>query len=175
MADARITARLRGERHEFASGWDAAMQIVRLALQTDAFLAQIAYRAKARMQALGIPLLPRIAHRVAVMTAQVSIGDPVVVQPGVYIVHGQVVADGLMEIRSGTVLAPWVTLGLIPPELVGPTIGPYAHIGTGARVLGNVRVGVQARVGANAVVLDDVPDGATAVGIPARVVGAPVP
>ena len=31
-------------------------------LQADAFLAQVAYRAKARMQALGVPLLPRIAH-----------------------------------------------------------------------------------------------------------------
>jgi serine O-acetyltransferase len=69
------------------------------------------------------------------------------------------------------VLFPWVTLGLIGPELTGPTIGPRAQIGSGARVLGNVHVGADARVGANAVVLQDVPDGATAVGIPAGIVG----
>jgi serine O-acetyltransferase len=104
------------------------------------------------------------------MTAQVSIGDPVVMQPGVYIVHGQVVADGLVEIQSGAVLFPFVTLGLIGPDIVGPTIGPGAQIGSGARVLGRVRVGADARIGANAVVLEDVPDGATAVGVPARIV-----
>ena len=62
--------------------------------------------------------------------------------------------------------------GLIGPELTGPTIGPRAQIGSGAQVLGKVHVGADARVGANAVVLDDEPDGATAVGVPARVVGA---
>jgi serine O-acetyltransferase len=148
------------------------LQVVRLMLQADAFVAQVAYRAKARMQALGVPFLPRIAHRIAMVTAQVSIGDPVIVHPGVYVVHGQVVADGIVEIHPGAVLFPWVTIGLIGPELAGPTIGPGAQIGSGARVLGKVHVGAGARVGANAVVLEDVPDGATAVGAPARVVGA---
>ena len=92
-------------------------------------------------------------------------------QPGVYIVHGQVVADGITEIHSGAVLFPWVTVGLIGPELTGPTIGPRAQIGSGARVLGKVSVGADARIGANAVVLQDIPDGATAVGVPARIVG----
>jgi serine O-acetyltransferase len=172
LADARITARLRGDTSEFASGPGAVLQVFRLILSSDAFLAQVAYRAKARMQALGIPFLPRVAHWVAMTTAQVSIGDPVVIQPGVYIVHGQVVADGLVEIQSGAVLFPFVTLGLIGPDIVGPTIGPGAQIGSGARVLGRVRVGADARIGANAVVLEDVPDGATAVGAPARVVSA---
>jgi serine O-acetyltransferase len=42
-------------------------------------------------------------------------------------------------------------------------------IGSGARVLGPVSVGDGAQIGANAVVLQDVPPGATAVGVPARV------
>jgi serine O-acetyltransferase len=73
-------------------------------------------------------------------------------------------------VRSGTVIAPWVTVGLRAPELIGPTIGPNASLGTGAKVLGAVRVGAGASVGANAVVLSDVPDGATAVGVPARAI-----
>jgi serine O-acetyltransferase len=170
VADARITARFRGERAEFRSPLDTTLQVFRLMLQTDAFFAQAAYRAKARMQALRIPLLPRIAHWIAMSTAQVSIGDPVVVHPGVYIVHGQVVVDGITEVHSGAVLYPWVTVGLVAGQYVGPTIGTRAQIGSGARVLGPVLVGADARVGANAVVLEDVPDGATAVGVPARIV-----
>jgi serine O-acetyltransferase len=43
-------------------------------------------------------------------------------------------------------------------------------IGSGAKILGNVRIGRYASVGANAVVLSDVPDYSVVVGLPARVV-----
>jgi len=171
VADARITAGYRGERDEFRSRTDAAVQMLRLAWMSDAFLAQALYRAKARMQALGVPLLPRLAHRLAMAIAQVSIGDPVVVQPGVYIVHGQVVVDGLVEIDRGAMLFPFVTIGLRAGDFRGATIESDVSIGTGAKVIGPVRIGVGARVGANAVVVDDVPAGTTVVGAPARAVG----
>ncbi|MGH2514093.1 MAG: serine O-acetyltransferase, partial [Ktedonobacterales bacterium] len=45
----------------------------------------------------------------------------------------------------------------------------------GARVLGGITIGDGAQIGANAVVIDDVPAGATAVGIPARVIPAKTP
>jgi serine O-acetyltransferase len=51
-----------------------------------------------------------------------------------------------------------------------PRIGGHVDIGAGARILGGVVIGDHARIGANAVVTRDVPAGATAVGIPARVV-----
>src|SRR5436305_9141013 len=92
VADARVTALYRGERHEFRSAFDTLGQIVRLAWVSDAFLAQALYRTKARLHALGVPILPRLCHRLAMAIAQVSIGDPVVMAPGVYIVHGQFVA-----------------------------------------------------------------------------------
>jgi serine O-acetyltransferase len=168
IADAKITAAFRGERHEFRSTADALGQALRLACVSDAFLAQALYRLKARMQSRGIPILPRVAHRLAMVIGQVSIGDPAVVQPGVYIVHGQVVIDGVVEIGSGTVISPFVTIGLRGGDIIGPTIGSRVSIGTGARVLGNVRVGERAKIGANAVVLDDVKEGTTVVGIPAR-------
>ena len=53
-----------------------------------------------------------------------------------------------------------------------PTIGERVDIGCGACILGGVTIGDGSRVGANAVVLIDVPPGATAVGVPARIVGA---
>jgi serine O-acetyltransferase len=167
-ADARLTAMYRGERHEFRSRLDAAAQMARLAWVSDAFLAQALYRAKARMQALGVPVLPRLAHRLAMASAQVSIGDPVVVHPGVYIVHGQVVIDGLVEIHSGVVIAPFVTIGLRAGDHRGATIERGVSIGTGAKVIGAVTIGAGATIGANAVVVHDVPPGTTVVGAPAR-------
>ena len=168
LADAAVTARHRGERDVFRTRLDAAAQVVRLAWTSDAFLAQALYRAKARLQALGVPLAPRVAHRLAMALGQVSIGDPVVVHPGVYVVHGQVVVDGLTEIGPGAVLAPFVTIGLRAGDLRGPTLERDVHVGTGARVIGPVRVGAAATIGANAVVVDDVAPGATVVGAPAR-------
>ncbi|MEJ7585476.1 MAG: hypothetical protein WKF43_15670 [Acidimicrobiales bacterium] len=169
IADARVAARHRGERHEFRSRADGALQVLRLAVVTDAFFAQCCYRAKAHCQARGIPVLPQLLHRLAMATGQICIGDPVVVQPGVYIPHGQVVIGGVTEVGRDVVLDPFVTLGLRAGRIRGPSIGRSATIGTGARVIGRVRVGEHARVEANAVVIADVPDGVTVAGIPARV------
>jgi len=170
LADAKVAAASRGERFQFDSKLDGMLQAMRLMLTTDAFLAQAAYRAKARLQALGIPVLPHLFHRIAIVTGQISIGDPVLMHPGVYIPHGYVVVDGFVELKRGTILSPWVTIGLIGTSFVGPTIGPRARIGTGAKVLGQLNIGTGARVAANAVVLNDVDDNMTVVGNPARTV-----
>jgi serine O-acetyltransferase len=170
VADARITAERRGEELPVGSRWAMARAMVRLAGASDAYLAQVCYRAKVSLQVRDVPVLPWVAHRLAMVTAQVSIGDPVLVEAGVYLPHGQVVIDGLVDIGAGTAISPWVTIGLLVGSFQGPTIGADVRIGTGAKVLGPVVVGDGARIGANAVVLDDVPPGATVVGAPARVV-----
>jgi serine O-acetyltransferase len=51
-----------------------------------------------------------------------------------------------------------------------PTLGRGVVVGAGAKLLGPILVGDGARVGSNAVVVKDVPAGATAVGIPARII-----
>lgn len=51
-----------------------------------------------------------------------------------------------------------------------PTIGNRVVIGVGAKILGDVRVGDGAKIGGGSVVLGDVPENATAVGVPARTV-----
>ena len=166
--DASANALFRGERHEFRSPLDAVLQVLRLCWVSDAFFAQVLYRAKASMQVREIPVLPRIAHKLAMRTAQVSIGDPVVVKPGLYVIHGQIVIDGIVEVGPGAVIAPWVTIGLRAGNVQGATIEHGVHIGTGAKVIGPVRIGARAVVGANSVVVDDVAAGATVAGVPAR-------
>jgi serine O-acetyltransferase len=168
LADALITMQYRGEGKNFTSPLDALRHIIRLAWCSDAFLGQILYRVKTRMLARGIPLAPRIAHRLAMTLAQISIGDPVVVEPGIYIVHGQVVVDGLVRIGAGTVLGPFVTIGLRAGDFNGPTLERGVQVGTGAKIIGPVRVGAGAQIGANAVVIHDVDPGDTVAGVPAH-------
>ena len=63
-----------------------------------------------------------------------------------------------------------VTIGTGGKKPGVPTLGGHVDVGAGAKILGGVIIGDHAKIGANAVVLDDVPAGATAVGIPATVV-----
>jgi serine O-acetyltransferase len=63
-----------------------------------------------------------------------------------------------------------VTLGVGGPIPGAPTLDGHVDVGAGAKILGGVRIGDHARIGANAVVLRDVPAGATAVGVPARII-----
>ena len=167
-ADARMVASNRNERHEFRSTLDGLLQAIRLIWVSDAFGAQVLYRFKVWSEVHRLPVLPRVLHRLAMMTAQVAIGSPVVIGPGLYVVHGQIVVDGIAEIGRGVEIAPFVTIGLRSGNFQGATIGDDVKIGTGAKIIGPVRIGDGARIGANAVVVDDVPAGATAVGVPAR-------
>ena len=79
----RSRPRTEAKRADFRGRADGLVQALRLMFASDAFLAQACYRAKARLQGLGVPVLPQIAHRLAMMIAQICIGDPVVVRPGV--------------------------------------------------------------------------------------------
>ena len=91
-------------------------------------------------------------------------------QSGV-VIHGNSVIGDDCVIRQG------VTLGIRredqPDE--APVLGRGVSVGAGAVILGGVQIGDGANIGANAVVLKDVPAGATAVGIPAKILGTPTP
>lgn len=80
------------------------------------------------------------------------------------VLHARAIGDEA-QIRQNT------TFGLRDPARPWeiPTIGRGVDIGCGACILGDVTLGDGSRVGANAVVLADVPPGATAVGVPARI------
>ncbi|MDP3086323.1 MAG: serine O-acetyltransferase [Rubrivivax sp.] len=85
------------------------------------------------------------------------------------VIHRRAVIEDEVVIGAG------VTIGGRSGHVAVPHICRGAMIGAGAKVLGPVRIGEYASIGANAVVLEDVPDHAVAVGVPARVVRINLP
>ena len=87
---------------------------------------------------------------------------------GGIIISGDAVLGDDVIVRNG------VTIGLRRTNEPGaPVIGDRVDIGAGAKLLGSITIGAEAVIGANAVVLCDVPAGALAVGIPARIILRP--
>lgn len=61
-----------------------------------------------------------------------------------------------------------VTIGEIGEAT--PIIGNHVYIGAKSTIIGGVRIGDNAKIGAGALVFKDVPNGCTAVGVPARII-----
>jgi serine O-acetyltransferase len=90
----------------------------------------------------------------------------------VFIDHGMGVVIGeTAEVGDDCTIYQGVTLGgtSLKQQKRHPTLGPGVVVGAGAKVLGPFTVGAGAKIGSNSVVVKEVPPGATAVGIPARV------
>lgn len=135
------------------------------------------WRMSVRPRALRIPLsvLYKIGAKLTEWFCGIDLPYTVVVGRRVRIEHfggmiliARAIGDDV-TIRQNT------TFGLIRRNNLRewPVIGDRADIGVGAAILGPVTIGRGATVGANAVVLKDVPEGATAVGVPARIIRKP--
>ena len=96
-----------------------------------------------------------------------QIGKRLVIDHGMGIVIGETTIIG-----DDCLLYQGVTLGGSGKEKGKrhPTLGNNVLVGAGAKVLGSFKVGDNARIAANAVVLNEIPEHATAVGVPAKVV-----
>ncbi len=90
---------------------------------------------------------------------------------GFYIGHfGGIILHSDVQIGENCSVGPGVLLGTRGLGNKGvPVLGDTVYVGAGAKILGGIKIGNNARIGANAVVLTDVPDGASAVGVPARI------
>lgn len=101
----------------------------------------------------------------------ISLPKEAAIGPGLRIYHfGNIFINPDARIGAGCTLRQGVTLGNRREGGPSPTLDDGVDLGAYAQVLGGVRIGRGARVGAMSVVLADVPAGATAVGIPARIV-----
>ncbi len=96
-----------------------------------------------------------------------TIGRRFFIDHGIGVVIGETTVIG-----DDVTLYQGVTLGgrIMLPGKRHPTLGNNVIVGAGAKILGPFTVGDNARIGSNAVVLEEVPAGATVVGIPGRIV-----
>lgn len=92
---------------------------------------------------------------------------------GFYVGHfGGIILHSDVVMGENCSIGPGVLIGTRGGGRKGvPVIGDNVYIGVGAKVLGPITIGNNVKIGANAVVLNSVPDNATVVGIPARIVG----
>ena len=119
----------------------------------------------------GLTVLARWLSHLARFLTGIEIHPGATVGRRVFIDHGMGIVIGeTAEIGDDCTLYHGVTLGGTSWKAGKrhPTLERCVIIGAGAKVIGSVRIGSRTRIGANAVVIRDVPDGATAVGVPAR-------
>lgn len=117
--------------------------------------------------------LARAVNHISRFMTAIDIHPGAKIGKHLFIDHGFTVIGETCEIGDNVTIYQCVTLGGTNPAngIPGkrhPTLCDNAIIGSGAQILGPITVGARARVGANAVVTDDVPEGATMVGLKAR-------
>ena len=123
----------------------------------------------------GLRWLGRLTSHVGRWLTGIEIHPGAKIGRRVFIDHGMGVVIGeTAEIGEDTTLYHGVTLGGTTwnKGKRHPTLGKNVVVGAGAKILGPIRVGDGAKIGSNAVVVKDVPEGATVVGIPGRIVDA---
>ena len=93
---------------------------------------------------------------------------------GVWFCHSGfgIVINRNVQIGEGTYIQHGVTIGarddIKNPK--APKIGKNCYIGAKATIIGDITIGDNVKIGAGAVVLKDIPNGATAVGVPAKII-----
>ena len=125
-------------------------------------------------------LLARIISQISRFFTGIEIHPGAKIDKNLFIDHGMGVVIGeTSEIGSNVTIYHAVTLGGISPSIDSerqrhekrhPTIGDDVVIGSGAQIIGPIKVGNGSRIAANAVVVNDVPEGATMVGVPAKII-----
>lgn len=144
------------------------------------FHALVFYRFSHALWVRGAKFLGRFVSQVGRLFTGIEIHPGAIIGRGFVIDHGAGVVIGETSIIGDNVtLYHDVTLGGVAPSVdsdaqIGvkrhPTLGDGVIVGSGAQILGPITIGEDARVGSNAVVASDIPEGVTAVGIPARVI-----
>lgn len=118
-------------------------------------------------------LLYKLVFRVLRVLYGISISAECEAGPGLYFGHfGGVWINPRVRLGRQVSISHGVTIGVAGQNAVQgvPELGDFVYVGPHATIAGRIRVGNGSVVGANSLVVSDVPDGATAVGVPARVI-----
>src|ERR1700677_1985024 len=151
----------------------AAKSVAEVVLCYPGFHAILAHRFAHWLYLLQIPLVPRIISQFSRFLTGIEIHPGATIGRRFFIDHGSGVVIGeTAEIGDDVLLYQGVTLGGTGGEKGKrhPTLGNRVVVGTGAKVLGNIRIGDNVKIGAGSVVVRPVPDNSTVVGVPGRVV-----
>ena len=151
----------------------AARTTLEVFLTYAGFQALLAHRLAHRLWKMRLRLVGRLVSQVARWVTGVEIHPGALIGHGFFIDHGMGVVIGeTAEIGDYVTLFQGVTLGGTGKEKGKrhPTLGSHVVVGSGAKVLGNIRIGDSVKIGANSVVLRSVPSNSTVTGIPGRIV-----
>lgn len=120
-----------------------------------------------------LKIMTRFWHAWLGLLTGIQIPFDTEIGPGLYIGH-----TGTLVMNTGVVIGSNCNIGV--GVVIGeggrgdrrgsPVIGNNVFIGVGAKIIGKITIGNDVAIGANAVVTEDIPDNATAVGIPAHVI-----
>ena len=152
----------------------AARSVIEIVLCYPGFHAVLLHRMAHRLYTGGWFTLGRVVSQFSRTMTGIEIHPGARIGRRFFIDHGMGVVIGeTSEIGDDVLLYQGVTLGGTGKDTGKrhPTIGNGVVIGTGAKILGNIRIGDYAKVGAGSVVVRPVPDHSTVVGVPGRVVG----
>lgn len=142
------------------------------------FWAVAIYRLGRWTAGIRIPIIGFILRFVAFLlfkiieiTTGISIPASAKIGKGFYVGHfGSIILHSDVVMGENCSIGPGVLIGTRGVGNKGvAVIGDNVYIGVGAKILGKITIGNNVKIGANAVVVTNIPDGATAVGIPARV------
>lgn len=151
----------------------AARNLLEVILCYPGFHALLLYRIAHKLWLWKIPVIPRIISTFARFLTGIDIHPGATIGKRFFIDHGMGVVIGeTTEIADDVLLYQGVTLGgtSSKAEKRHPTLKRGVVVGAGAKVLGNITIGNYSKVGAGSVVVNDVPEHATVVGVPGRVV-----
>ena len=151
----------------------AARSTMEIVLLYNGFKAVRAYRKANWCYRHGLKFWARAISQRCVRRTGIEIHPGATIGRRLFIDHGTGVVIGETTIiGDDCTLYQGVTLGGTGKDTGKrhPTLGNHVMVGAGAKVLGPITIGDHSRIAAGAVVLSDIPDHATAVGVPARVV-----
>ena len=151
----------------------AARSRLEVLLTYAGFQALLFHRIAHQLWTIKLRLVARVISQMSRWFTGVEIHPGARIGHGFFIDHGMGVVIGeTTEIGDFVTLFQGVTLGGTGKEKGKrhPTLGNHVVVGSGAKVLGNIRVGDFVKIGANSVVLRSVPSSSTVIGIPGRII-----